>query len=168
MPLRHLIVLPLFFSLFSCTSYQTGSGSAPMSDEALPSVPVPSAAHIVDSLLASMTIDEKVGQMLMVKMPGNYVSTQGKEFERLRELIADVKPGGMILLQGDVYETALMLNKLQRLSRFPLLVGADLENGLAMRLRKATWFPSAMAVGATRSPVYAYAIGSAPLMKPGP
>ncbi len=161
MSLRHLSFLPLLFSLFSCTSYQTGSGSAPVSDETLLSVPVPPAAHVVDSLLASMTIDEKVGQMLMVKMPGNYVSTQGNEFERLKELIADIKPGGMILLQGDVYETAMLLNKLQRLSRLPLLVGADLENGLAMRLRKATWFPSAMAVGATRSPAYAYAIGRA-------
>jgi beta-N-acetylhexosaminidase len=161
MSLRYLRFLPLLFPLFSCTSYQTGSGSAPVSDEMLRSVPVPPAADVVDSLLASMTIDEKVGQMLMVKMPGNYVSTQGNEFERLRELIADVKPGGMILLQGDVYETAMLLNKLQRLSRLPLLVGADLENGLAMRLRKATWFPSAMAVGATRSPAYAYAIGRA-------
>ena len=161
MSLRYLSFLPLLFSLFSCTSYQTGSGSAPVSEVTRLSVPVLPAARVVDSLLGSMTIDEKVGQMLMVKMPGSYVSTQGSEFERLRELIADIKPGGMILLQGDVYETALLLNKLQRLSRLPLLVGADLENGLAMRLRKATWFPSAMAVGATRSPAYAYAIGRA-------
>ena len=163
MSLRYLVFLPLVFALFSCTSYQTGTGSGTLSDQRLPSAPTQTvrATNVVDSLLSSMTIDEKVGQMLMVKMSGNYISTQGSEFERLKALIADVKPGGMILLQGDVYETALLLNKLQRLSTFPLLVGADLENGLAMRLRKATWFPSAMAVAATRTPDYAYAIGRA-------
>jgi beta-N-acetylhexosaminidase len=160
---RSLIVLPLLLSLFSCTSYQAGSGSGVTSRERVPPAPGQTATPItvVDSLLSVMTIDEKVGQMLMVKMPGNYISTQGNEYERLERLIADIKPGGMILLQGDIYEAAILLNKLQRLSSLPLIVGADLENGLAMRLRKATWFPSAMAVGATRNPAYAYAIGRA-------
>lgn len=160
---RCFILLPFLLSLFSCTPYQTGTRPVDTADERHPSAPAQTvaAADPVDSLLASMTVDEKVGQMLMVKMPGNYISTQGDEFERLRELMADVRPGGIILLQGDVYETAILLNKLQRLSRVALLVGADLENGLAMRLRKATWFPSAMALGATRNTADAYAIGRA-------
>jgi hypothetical protein len=81
MSLRYLILLPFVFSLFSCSTYQTGAASAPPPDTghaaASPRTVVP--VNVVDSILATMTVDEKVGQMLMLKMPGNYISTQGDE-----------------------------------------------------------------------------------------
>src|SRR5213078_4859003 len=62
---------------------------------------------------------------------------------------------------GSPFDIAAKLNALQRRSRLPLLVSADLEWGAAMRVVGATAFPQIMAVGATGDPRDAYTIGAA-------
>src|SRR5881275_208905 len=57
------------------------------------------------------------------------------------------------------YEAAELLNRLQRDSKLPLLVAADFERGVTMRLQGATTFPHAMAFGATGKLDYAEAFG---------
>ncbi len=109
----------------------------------------------------SMTMEEKVGQLFMVKGYGHYISTDGESYERLERLVQEQKVGGIVLFQGDVYETAVLLNKLQGLAKVPLLVAADFERGIAMRIRRGTYFPDAMALGATRNPELAYKVGRA-------
>jgi len=113
----------------------------------------------VDKTLESMTLEEKVGQLIMARAFGHYISTQSDEFERLARLVQDLKIGGVAMFQGDIYETAVLLNKLQELSKVPLLVAGDFERGIAMRIRRGTYFPDAMALGATRNPDYAYRVG---------
>lgn len=115
----------------------------------------------VDSVLATMSDEEKVGQLIMVGLYGQYYSTQTDEHARLVHLIRDHHVGGFILWQGDVFESAIRLNSLQRMSRLPLLVSGDYERGLPMRIRRGTAFPDAMALGATRNPRYAYEVGRA-------
>ncbi len=115
----------------------------------------------VDSVMATMTLEQKVGQMVMVGVFGQYYSQQSDEFARLVRLVQEKHVGGFILWQGDVYEAAVRLNTLQGLSRLPLLVSADFERGVAMRIRRGTPFPDAMAIGATRNSRYAYEIGRA-------
>ena len=111
--------------------------------------------------MASMTLEEKVGQMVMVGMFGQYYSYQSDEYARLVRLIKEKHIGGFILWQGDVYESAVRLNMLQNLSRLPFLVSADFERGVSMRIRRGTPFPDAMAIGATRNARYAYEVGRA-------
>lgn len=118
--------------------------------------PTPGA---VDSLMASMTLEEKVSQMVMVRAFGHYYSTDSELFERLARLVSGRKIGGIIMAQGDVYAEAVLLNRLQALSRIPLLVASDFERGIAMRVRRGTRFPDAMALGATRNAEYAYRMG---------
>ncbi|HMK38431.1 MAG TPA: glycoside hydrolase family 3 N-terminal domain-containing protein [Bacteroidota bacterium] len=113
----------------------------------------------VDTLLASMTLDEKVSQMVMVRASGHYFSTDSELFERLERLVSVRRVGGIIMAQGDVYSEAVLLNRLQSMSRIPLLVAADFERGIAMRVRRGTRFPDAMALGATRNAEYAYRMG---------
>ena len=115
----------------------------------------------IDTLLASMTLEEKVSQMVMVRAFGHYYSTDSDLFERLARLVSQRKVGGIIMAQGDVYAEAVLLNRLQSLSRIPLLVASDFERGLAMRVRRGTRFPDAMALGATRNAEYAYRMGRA-------
>jgi beta-glucosidase-like glycosyl hydrolase/CubicO group peptidase (beta-lactamase class C family) len=115
----------------------------------------------VDSVLQTLTLEQKVGQMVMVGTFGYYFSEQSDEFDRLAQQVQDRHVGGVILRQGDVYESAILLNRLQELSKVPLLVAADYERGLAMRVRRGTAFPDAMAIGATRNPHYAYEVGLA-------
>ena len=108
-----------------------------------------------------MPLEEKVSQMVMVRALGHYYSTDSELFERLERLVSVRKVGGIIMAQGDVYAEAVLLNRLQTLSRIPLLVASDFERGIAMRVRRGTRFPDAMALGATRNAEYAYRMGKA-------
>jgi beta-N-acetylhexosaminidase len=59
---------------------------------------------------------------------------------------------GHLVQRADPVEAAGMINKLQRLSKVPLLVGADLERGASMRFNDTTIFPQAMAFAAAGDP----------------
>ena len=53
---------------------------------------------------------------------------------------------------GQPLELAAILNRLQGLSKLPLLVAADFEHGVGMRINGGTRFPRAMAFGAAGDP----------------
>jgi beta-glucosidase-like glycosyl hydrolase/CubicO group peptidase (beta-lactamase class C family) len=108
-----------------------------------------------------MTLEEKAGQMVMVMAFGTFTNAGSDEVARLTRLVEEKGVGGVILSHGDVYESAYLLNNLQRRAKIPLLVSADLERGLAMRIRRGTPFPDAMAIGATRDTSLAFAVGKA-------
>jgi beta-glucosidase-like glycosyl hydrolase/CubicO group peptidase (beta-lactamase class C family) len=114
-----------------------------------------------ETTLTSMSLEEKAAQLIMARTYGHYLSRESDEYERLVGLVEEHRIGGLVVFQGDVYETAVMLNDLQSRARIPLLVAADFERGVAMRIRRATYFPDAMAVGATRDVSFAYGIGKA-------
>lgn len=120
-----------------------------------------SAPGGVDSILTSLSLEEKVAQMIMVRAYGHYLSEDSDPFQRLVRLVTMRKIGGIIMAQGDVYEEAILTNRLQQLATIPLLVGADFERGIAMRVRRGTPFPDAMAVGAARDPDLAERMGLA-------
>jgi len=118
--------------------------------------------------LAKMSLEEKLGQMVMVYYWGRFTSTDDPDF---RELLREVKEshiGGLILQaqrtltgveRSQVYPTAALSNELQRAAKIPLFVAADFENGTAMRLADGTSLPSAMAVAATGDPRDAFTAG---------
>jgi beta-N-acetylhexosaminidase len=143
----------------------TKTASNGSGDSAAASAPANSWAA---QTLRQMTLRKKIGQMLMVPYYGEYVSTEGAEYKDLLHQIDDNHVGGLIigtdtgplgLQRSEVYPTAVVTNELQRRSKVPLLVGADFENGTRMRLDEGTSFPSAMAIGATGDPKFAYTAG---------
>lgn len=130
----------------------------------------------VDSTLARMTLEEKVGQLFVADFVALYSHEQSENFTRIKHQIEKFHVGGIILAGGGVYDIAHLTNELQRISKLPLLVAADLESGLgfwhpwrfvrgrAPDLPKfipggGTAFPSNMAIGATGSEQYAYEVG---------
>ena len=115
----------------------------------------------VEQTLSRLSIEEKIGQMLVPRAFTYYVSSDSREYRELAGYIDSLKVGGLIFARGDVSEMALIANEMQKRSDIPLLVSADFEWGTAMRIRRGTLFPVAMAIGATRSPVYAYEVGKA-------
>lgn len=128
----------------------------------LHAVPPPApAGDDVASVVASMSLEEKIGQLIWPRSFGHFISGDSEEFNRLADLVNEQKIGGLVVFQGDVYETAVLLNRLQMLSRYPLLVAADFERGAAMRIRRSTHFPEAMAIAATRKEGFAYDVGKA-------
>ncbi|MCI0707522.1 MAG: serine hydrolase [Ignavibacteriae bacterium] len=115
----------------------------------------------VQETLARMSLEEKAAQLIFARADGGYLSAESERWKQYERLVKERKLGGFAFFAGDVYEYALQINKLQALSDIPLLIGADFEFGAAMRVRRATQFPRAMLLGATRDTMHAFAMGKA-------
>ncbi|MDL2718859.1 MAG: glycoside hydrolase family 3 N-terminal domain-containing protein [Acidobacteriota bacterium] len=105
--------------------------------------------------MISIPLDEKVGQLFVVPARGVYMSEESKDYLTLRHQVVDNHVGGVILFRSNVYEAAVLVQKLQGIARVPLLVSADLEAGLGMRFDEVTYGAWAMAVAATGDPALA-------------
>ncbi len=108
----------------------------------------------IDTMIAEMTIEEKVGQLIMVGFEG----TQANEV--IETHIRERFVGGVVLFSRNIespQQTAELTNELQRLAgatarQIPLFIGIDQEGGWVIRLKEgATVLPGNMALGATDS-----------------
>ena len=105
--------------------------------------------------LRKMSLEEKVGQLISVGVNATFLNQDSDAYRSLRHQIEDNKVGGIILFKGPVYESVILVNRMQQLARYPLLISADLEAGAGMRFDDTVNFPWNMAVGATGNPEYA-------------
>ncbi len=134
-----------------------------------PSAKLPAEAEgWVRSTLGQLTLEEKLGQLIMIACYGGFSSIEGSEFQRLARLVEEKHAGGLMIAtrpgmlgieRSQVYATAALVNGLQSRARIPLLVAGDFERGTAMRLEEGTSFPHAMAVAAAGRPEDAYTMG---------
>jgi beta-N-acetylhexosaminidase len=119
--------------------------------------------------LKKMSLEEKVGQMFMIRlaMP-QFVNLKNPEYlnwldqiqrYHLGSVLLTVPAEGPSLSKSEPYEAAMLVNQLQRASKLPLLVAADYERGLSMRLNGTTVFPHSMAFGAAGKPQFAEQFG---------
>ena len=116
--------------------------------------------HWVDSTLASLSLRERVGQMVWRWVLGDYASEGDSSYERARADVVDLGIGGITMSLGSPIEVAAKINALQRVAKVPLIVSSDLEPNLG-RLEGgifshyltdgggATVLPNAMAIAAT-------------------
>ena len=109
----------------------------------------------IDQTLLRMTLAEKIGQMMAADTNAIYMSRDSENYKKLVHHIVDNKVGTLILFRSDVWATAILTNRLQQMSKIPLLVSADLEMGPGMRLDDTEWWPPNMAVAATGDPAWA-------------
>jgi len=105
--------------------------------------------------LKRMSIDEKIGQLIAVGLNATFLNQDSAAFQDLRHQIVDNHVGGIVLFRGPVYESVMLVNRMQQLAKYPLLISADLEAGPGMRFDDTVNFPWNMAVGATANPEYA-------------
>jgi beta-N-acetylhexosaminidase len=107
--------------------------------------------------LQKLSTEEKVGQLFNVWVRAQFLNENSADYQQLRETIEKYHVGGFtmtvpvdggILVKSEPYEAAILLNRLQEDSKLPLLLAADFERGLTMRLNGPTAFPHAMAFGA--------------------
>jgi beta-glucosidase-like glycosyl hydrolase/CubicO group peptidase (beta-lactamase class C family) len=127
----------------------------------------PDAESWVKRSLAKMSLEEKLGQLVMLPFHGEFTSLESTEYRELQRAIEQNHVGGFMLStrvgpfgieRGKPYATAALTNLLQKTARIPLLFAADFERGTAMRLENGTSFPHAMAVAATGRPEDAYTV----------
>lgn len=110
----------------------------------------------VDSVYASMTPDQRIGQLIMVPAWSNKGEAHVLEME---ELIKKAQIGGVAFFQGGPGRQISMVKRFQELSRIPLLMAIDAEWGLGMRLDSTLSFPFQMALGAVQDDSLIYALG---------
>ncbi len=118
--------------------------------------------------LRKLSVEEKVGQLFMVWVRAEFLNAASPEYLELQENLKKYHLGGFVmtvrwdppfLYRNQPFEAADLLNRLQADSKLPLLVAADFERGVSMRLHGATVFPHAMAFGAAGKTEYAEAFG---------
>ena len=105
--------------------------------------------------LRKMSLEEKIGQLISVGVNATFLNQDSDAYRALKHHIEDNKVGGIILFRGPVYESVILVNRMQQLARYPLLISADLEAGAGMRFDDTVNFPWNMAVGATGNSEYA-------------
>ncbi|GAA2992622.1 beta-N-acetylhexosaminidase [Streptosporangium longisporum] len=147
----------------SGTADGTGTGEAPASPTAPATAATPAArSRDVEAVLASMTVEEKVGQLFMPVLYGQAADTvSGENQARFgastpAKVVARHRPGGVILFPWagnikSVRQVVALTNGLQKASpEIPLLIAADQENGRVSRLAPlVTDLPGAATIGST-------------------
>ncbi|WNZ25372.1 beta-glucosidase [Leptolyngbya sp. NK1-12] len=121
----------------------------------------------------SLSLAQQVAQMVIVRASGHLFDHQIQyplwepPAARLKGWLHDLGVGGVILLGGSAAEVGLRTQQLQSWAKLPLLVAADVEEGVGQRFAGAVWFPPPMAIGAIaaqdldRALTYASQMGAA-------
>ena len=108
--------------------------------------------------LKKMSLEQKIGQMLVIWARVQFMNIDSPEYIRLRDTMRRYHVGTFglsvgfedgFLYKNQPLEAAWLTNQLQKDSEFPLIFAADFERGLGFRLDGVTSFPHAMAFGAT-------------------
>jgi beta-N-acetylhexosaminidase len=113
----------------------------------------------VENILSGMTLEQKAGQLVFPHAYGRYMSIDSPEYQRLVHLVENVKVGGIIFFLSNIYDQAIVTNKLQEIADIPLLISADFERGVAQRAQDATLFPYNMGIGAADDLELTYEMG---------
>jgi len=121
----------------------------------------------VTGTLGRLTLDEKIGQLIVPSFDSGFISTDSDTFDALARLVRDyhvagfhvfgssvpapsvlLNPGYGTVILGQPFSAAFLINRLQAMSAVPLLNTADFETGVGFRIAGATAFPRQMAMGA--------------------
>ncbi len=110
----------------------------------------------VDSVMATLSPDERIAQMFMIAAYSN----RNRAFEdSIANVISKYKVGGVIFFQGGPVRQAKLTNRYQSLAKVPLLVAMDAEYGIGMRLDSTTRFPYQMSMGGIQDEKLIYEMG---------
>lgn len=163
---RRATLLTLCLFLFSAHHLFAGDFEPPVKDE--PGKLSRDAEKWVEKTLKKMSPEEKVGQIIMIVSYAEFQNEKSRAYTDIRDnlqkyhiggLILTVRVSGPFLLRNQPYEAAMVTNRFQKDSKYPLLVAADFERGLSMRLLATPFFPHAMAFGATADPKWTEEFG---------
>jgi len=157
--LRHFLLIALLVAAPPCLAKNKDSDKT--KDRFLQPGPIHldrNGKKWAEKALRKMSTEDKVGQLFAIWVRVQFFNDADPIYVQLREnirkyrvgsLVMSVPVDGPVLLKSSPYVAAELLNRLQKSSKLPLIVSADFERGVAMRLNGTTVFPHAMAFGAT-------------------
>ncbi len=111
---------------------------------------------LVDRMYEAMTLDERIGQLFMMRIPSEFTPENIKVVDHY---LKDLHMGGMGYLKGHATDHLRMNNYIQAHSKIPVILAIDAEWGLAMRLDSVLAYPWFMTLGAVRDDSLIYRIG---------
>lgn len=173
------LVLVLAAGCAGRTNIGRTTAAAPANTEPVPAPPIRPTEPLtasqrawVDRTIASLSLHDRIAQIVMIWVLGDYTSNTDSSYAEVRRWITEDHVGGVSMSLGTPIEVAAKINDMQRLSRVPLLTSADLEPGLGrleggvfthylMDAGSATVFPSAMGIAATGRDQDAYDVAHA-------
>jgi beta-glucosidase-like glycosyl hydrolase/CubicO group peptidase (beta-lactamase class C family) len=121
-------------------------------------VPVPPEAFIwADSVMATLTPDERIAQLFMVAA---YSNKDWKHIQATDELVQKFGVGGLIFFQGGPGRQASLTNRYQKAAKVKLFIAGDYEWGLSMRLDSCPRFPWQMTLGAIEDDSLIFRVGA--------
>lgn len=100
----------------------------------------------------TLNLKEQVAQMIVVRTTGHLFDHEVEypQWEATNEALQrylEMGVGGVILLGGSAAEVGIRAQQLQFWAKYPLLIAADIEEGVGQRFSGATWFAPPMALG---------------------
>src|SRR5687767_4560621 len=104
-----------------------------------------SADKWVDSVFNSLSKEEKIAQLMVIRAHSNL----GQDHvEKVSKLITEYNVGALCFFQGGPVRQANLTNYYQSIAKTPLMVTIDGEWGLGMRLDSVTRYPYQLTLGA--------------------
>ena len=126
----------------------------PVSDEGLTLDDV--QTKWVEKTLNAMTIEERIGQILIPNCSGDY-----SQFDQVARILEEIPLGGVFTFGATAEKHRAKLREFQAMSKVPLVIAADLESGAGMIVHGATAFPEPLATAAADDEDLAYKMGKA-------
>ena len=121
------------------------SSYKPYGDKQISFLPNNSDTLWADSILKTLSLEEKIGQLLNIRVYSKYNPTA---IEAVDKLINEFHVGGITFFQGGPVMQAELTNHWQSISKIPLMVAMDAESGLGWRYDSAIRMPEFMTMGA--------------------
>lgn len=109
-----------------------------------------------ESVFSTLSLKEKIGQLIMVTTAPSQGEANQK---RMEQWITEQHIGGVLFLKTQVHELANNAKYYQSISKLPLFIAIDGENGLAFRMDSVVKYPYAMGLGAIRDNSLIYQMG---------
>ena len=142
-----LLIISFFFSAIAFTQFHTQL----------------SADEWVDSVIGTLSHDQRIAQLMVVRLSELDASTKRVNFldQQVEDAVKKYNVGGICLFQGGPVRQVNLINHFQQLSKTPILICIDGEIGVGMRVDSIVGWPRQMMIGATQDPELMYRYGKA-------
>ena len=118
---------------------------------------VVSEGEWIESQISTMTMEEKLGQLFMVRA---FSKSDDADVPKILDQIKKYHIGGICFFQGSPVRQVELINQYNEASKVPLLIGVDAEWGLGMRFPESTIsFPKQIMLGAIQDNNLIYKMG---------
>ena len=126
---------------------------------------IPFQPNGLSSTVDRLPLEAKLGQLIMPAIRGIHLNEASAEYKQLEHQTQQLGVGGFILFEGDIYESAVLIHRLQSQASIPLLIGSRLR--ARSRLPHSPCPPPALEHGRGSHPIGAMGLLAGTGHRPG-